>query len=70
MNNMNPWVIAALVQYDQERIRQEVKQVRLEEEALQAGRTKERITSARFNPSRLLMWIAPTFVKSMLCAGK
>jgi hypothetical protein len=70
MNNMNPWVIAALVEYDQERIRQAMKQIRLEEEALQAGRTEEKTAKARLNRSRLLMWIAPWFVKSIFCAGK
>jgi hypothetical protein len=70
MNNMNPWVIEALVEYDQERIRQAMKQIRLEEETLQASRTEEKTTKARVNRSRLLMWIAPTFVKSMFCTGK
>ena len=69
MNNMNPWVIAAFVEYDQERIRQAMKQIRLEE-ALLVGRAEEKTTRARVRSSRLLMWIAPTVVKSMFCAGK
>lgn len=70
MNNMNPWVIAALVEYDQERIRQVMKQIRLEEEALRARHTEEKTMKTRLNRSRLLMWIAPIFVKGMFCAGK
>lgn len=69
MNNMNPWVIAAFVEYDQERIRQAMKQIRLEE-ALLVGRPEEKTTRARVRSSRLLMWIAPTVVKSMFCVGK
>jgi len=70
MNNMNPWVIAAFVEYDQERIRQAMKQIRLEEEALLVGRAEEKTTRARVRSSRLLRWIAPTVVKSMFCVGK
>ena len=69
MNNMNPWVIAAFVEYDQERIRQAMKQIRLEE-ALLVGRAEEKTTRARVRSSRLLRWIAPTVVKSMFCVGK
>ena len=70
MNNMNPWIVEALVEYERDRIRRDMKQIRLEEEAMRAGRTEEKTTKARFNRSRLLMWIAPTFVKWIFCAGK
>ena len=70
MNNMNPWVIAALVEYDQERIRKEMKQIRMEEEALQAGRPEEKTIKARVRSPRLLMWIVPLFVKGVFCPGK
>lgn len=63
MNNMNPWVIAALVKYDQERIRETMKQIRLEEEAMQAGRAEEKITKARFDRLRLSMWIGGILVQ-------
>ena len=59
----NPWIVAALVEYDRERIRHDIKQIRLEEEAMQAGRTEEKTTKARVYRSRLLTLIVSTFVK-------
>jgi hypothetical protein len=63
MNNMNPWIIQALVEYDSERFRRNMEQIRLEEEAMQAGRTEEKTTKARAYRSRLLTLIVSTFVK-------
>jgi hypothetical protein len=63
MNNMNPWIIQALVEYDSERFRRNMEQIRLEEEAMQAGRTEEKTTKARVYRSRLLTLIVSTFVK-------
>lgn len=70
MNNMNPWIVEALVEYEKERIRRDMKQIRLEEEAMQAGRAEEKTTDARLYRPRLLMRIVPTFVKSMFCVGR
>lgn len=70
MNNMNPWIIAALVEYDRERIRRDMKQIRLEEEAIRAGRTEEKTTEARLYRPRLLVLIVTTFVKSMFSVSR
>ena len=63
MNNMNPWIVEALVEYDRERIRRDMKQIRLEEEAMRAGHTEEKITKARFFRPRLLMLIVCILAK-------
>ena len=66
MNNiLHPWLIAALVEYDKERIRRDMKQIGLEEEALQAGYPEEKTTEARLYRPHLLVQIALTVVKSM-----
>ena len=45
--NMNPWITERMAEYQRDRIRSDMKQIRLEEEAMQAGRTEEKITEAR-----------------------
>lgn len=67
--NMNPWFLERMVEYERDRIRRDMKQIRLEEEAMRARRTEEKTTKARFNRPRLLMQIVPTFVKWMFCVG-
>lgn len=66
---MNPWYQERMAEYERDRIRRDIKLIRLEE-ALQAGRTEDKTTKARLNRSRLLMFIAPRFVKGMFCTGK
>lgn len=63
MNNMNPWIVEALVEYERDRIRRDMKQIRLEEEAMQAGRAEEKLTKARFYRPRLLMLIGRMLAK-------
>ena len=70
MNNMNPWIVEALVEYERDRIRRDMKQIRLEEEAMRASRTEEKTAKARFYGPHLLMLIVPIFVKRMLCVGR
>jgi len=53
--NMNPLIVERMAEYERDRIRQDMKQIRLEEEALRAGRKEEKITKARINLSRLLI---------------
>ena len=45
--NMNPWITERMAEYQRDRIRSDMKQIRLEEEAMHAGRTEEKITEAR-----------------------
>ena len=61
--NMNPWIIEALVEYERDRIRRDMKQIRLEQEAMLAGRTEVKTTKARLYGPRLLMQIVSTLVK-------
>jgi hypothetical protein len=61
--NSNPWIVDALIEYERDRIRRDMKQIRLEEEALQAGRTEEKTTKARLYRPLLLMRIMSTLVK-------
>ena len=64
--NMNPWLIQSLVEYERERIRQDMKQIRLEEEAIQAGCTEEQTTKARLYRPRLPMSIVCILAKLRL----
>jgi hypothetical protein len=68
--NMNPWYLERMAEYERDRIRRDMKQIRLEEEAIQAGRAKEKTTKARLYRPRLLMRIVPSFVKWMFSVGR
>ena len=68
--NMNPWYLERMVEYEQDRIRRDMKQIRLEEAATQGGRTEEKTTKARLNRPRLLLWIVPNFVKWKFCVDR
>ena len=61
--NMNPWFLERMAEYERDRIQSDMKQIRLEEEAMRAGRTEEKTTKARLYRSRLLMWIVCTLAK-------
>ena len=66
---MNPWTMDALVEYERDCIWRDMKQIRLEIEAIPAGCTEEKTTTAHLYRPRLLMWIVPTRVKRMFCVG-
>jgi hypothetical protein len=68
--NMNPWMVERMVEYERDRIRSDMKQIHLEEEAIQAGRTEEKTTKTRLYRLRLVMRIVPTLVQGMFCVGK
>ena len=68
--NMNPWYLERMVEYERDRIRRDMKQIRLEEEAIQASRIVEKRRKAPIDRPRLLMWIVPTFIKWKFCAGR
>jgi hypothetical protein len=65
---MNPWIVEDLIKYERERIRRDMKRIRLEHEAIQANRTGEKTTKARFYLLHLLMQIVPAFIKWIFCA--
>lgn len=66
--NMNPWYVERMVEYERDRIRGDMNQIRLEEEALQASCIEEKRTKAPIYRPRLVMWIVPTFIKWKFCA--
>ena len=68
--NMNPWHLERMAEYERDRIRRDMKQIRLEEEAIQARREEEKTTKARLYRPRMLMRIVPTLVQGMFCVGK
>ena len=68
--NMNPWFLERMAEYERDRIRRDMKQIRLEEEAMRAGRTEEKTTKARLYRPRLLMQIVPIFVKWIFSVGR
>lgn len=68
--NMNPWFMERMAEYERDRIQRDMKQIRLEKEALPASRAEENIAKIRFDRPYLLMQIVPAFVRSMLCLGK
>ena len=68
--NMSPWFLEPMVEDERDRIRRDMKQIRLEEEEMRAGCTEEKTSKARFNRPRLLMLLVPTFVKRKFCVGR
>jgi hypothetical protein len=68
--NMNPWYLERMAEHERDRIRRDMKQIRLEEEALQASRIEEKRTKALIYRPRLLLWIVPTFIKWKFCLDK
>ena len=61
--NMNPWFLERMAEIERDRIQSDMKQIRLEEEAMRAGRTEEKTRKARLSRPRLLMRIVCTLVK-------
>ena len=68
--NMNPWIMERMAEYERDRIRRDMKQIRLEEEAIQASRKEEKTAEARLDRPRLFLRIVPTFIKAMFCVGR
>lgn len=62
--NTNSWFLERMAEYESDRIQDDIKQIRLEKEALQASRTEE-TTKDRLHRSRPLTLIVPIFVKWM-----
>ena len=70
--NMNPWHLERMVEYERARIRRDMKQIRLEEKAIQAQARciEEKSKEAPIYRPRLLMWIVPTFIKWKFCVDR
>jgi hypothetical protein len=68
--NQNPWYLERMGEYERDRIRDEMKQIRLEEEAMKAGHIEENKTTAHVYHPRLLTRIVPIFVKWMVSIGR
>ncbi len=67
--NQNPWHVESMAQYERERIQKEMKQIRLEEEALKAKSAEERPTQAHAHRPSLLLRIVLAMVRLMVSAG-
>ena len=67
---MNPWYLERRAEYERDRIQRDMKQIRLEEKAMQAGRTEEKTTEPRFSHTGWLMLIVSTLTKWMFCVGR
>ena len=68
--NTNPWFLERMAEYEMDRIQRDMKQIRLEEEAMQAGRVVENLAKARLSPPRRLMLIVPTIIQWISCVGR
>jgi hypothetical protein len=66
--NMNPWFLERMADYERDRIESDMKQIRLEKEAMQAGCPEENTTKTHSYRPGLFMQIAPTFTKWMFGA--
>jgi len=67
--NINPWLIEALVEYEKDRIQRDMQRIRLEEEALEAGRVVEIMAKTRLSLPHLLTQIGSRLVKWMSWSG-
>ncbi len=65
----NPWQVERMAQYEQDRIQKDMKQIRLEEQALKANRAQERPTRARAHRPSLALRIALAIVRLMVSVG-
>lgn len=61
--NINPWFLECIAEYESDRIRPGMNQIRLEEEMMRAGRTDEKTAKARLYGSCWLMLIVYALVK-------
>ena len=66
--NQNPWYVDGMAQYERDRIRSELKQIRLEEKAMKASQKasqREDNSSRAYRPN-LLMRIVLTTIKWLI----
>ena len=63
--NMNPWFLERMADYERDRIESDMKQIRLEREAMRAGCPEENTTKTHSYRPGLFMRIASTFTKWM-----
>ena len=67
---MNPWFLEIMVEYERDRMRRDLKQIRLEKEAMRARRTEEKTMKASLDRPHLIMRIMPSFIKGLFCVGR
>ena len=58
---MNPWMMEQMADYERDRIERDIKQIRLEKEAMQARRMEEKTIKNRLPGISLLFLIASAF---------
>ena len=65
--NMNPWFLERMVDYERDRIQHDMRQIRLEKEAMRANRIEEKTNNkASFHHPSLFMSIVSTLVRLRL----
>ena len=67
--NPNPWYLESLAEYEKDRIQRDMKQIRLEKEAMRASSIERKTTKAHGSRARLLMRVMLTTLKWLISAG-
>jgi hypothetical protein len=61
--NMNPWLMEQMADYERDRIERDIKQIRLEKEAMQARREEENTKKASLPRLSLLLLALAAFIR-------
>ena len=61
--NTNPWFVERMAQYERDRIQGDMRQIRLEEEALQASHIEGKTNKVNSPGDRRFLWIVSMFVR-------
>jgi hypothetical protein len=64
--NQNPWYVDGLAEYERDRVRREVRQIRLEEKAMKAMQREGKPGKARAYRVSLLMGIVLAMLKWLI----
>lgn len=64
--NTNPWFLERMAEHETDRIRREMKELRLEKEVLQAGRKVEGRTKPLLYRPGPILGIVPAFARSLV----
>lgn len=65
MNN-NPWIVESMAEYERDRIRHELKQIRLEEKARKASQVEAKTSKARAYRPGVFMRVVIATIKSLI----
>ena len=68
--NQNPWYVDGLAAYERDRVRSEMKQIRLEEAAMKAGDLEQAKGKSRASRPGLLVQIVLLTMKWLVSVGR